>query len=157
MKCEICHSREAKVAIKKKIDGKECELFVCDVCAKSKKTKVKSVSIDANDPEQAKAFMEFLSSLQKGDAPDVLKNAFGKLFKDEELTYKMIHNPTAQDKRVLVCSDCGMDFEKYKMTGLLSCPNCYKTFSKELKPIIRKSNPGEQHVGLTPFRFLKGK
>lgn len=48
------------------------------------------------------------------------------------------------------CKNCGMDFERFKKIGRLGCQECYKYFSKELDPILRRIQGNIQHRGKVP-------
>ncbi len=53
-----------------------------------------------------------------------------------------------------VCSGCGMTLEEFKETGKLGCPECYVTFEREIRSLLRKMYGKTQHQGKFP-RQLK--
>ncbi len=51
------------------------------------------------------------------------------------------------------CPGCAMTWAKFRQQGLLGCAECYRTFEKELLPLVSRAHEGgEQHVGKTPRR-----
>ena len=50
---------------------------------------------------------------------------------------------------------CGNSFAQFQKTGLLGCPECYKTFESALTPVIKRAQGGRvRHVGRKP-QFLQ--
>ncbi|MBR5899913.1 MAG: hypothetical protein IKZ38_00795 [Clostridia bacterium] len=49
-----------------------------------------------------------------------------------------------------VCKRCGYSFADFKTTGLLGCPDCYKSFQAELMPTIKKIHSSTLHTGKSP-------
>ena len=51
------------------------------------------------------------------------------------------------------CSTCGMTFARFRQSGTLGCPDCYKAFEEQLSPLIeRAQNGATHHRGKTPRR-----
>ena len=49
-----------------------------------------------------------------------------------------------------ICA-CGNSFARFQKTGLLGCPECYKTFENALTPVIKRAQGGKiRHVGRKP-------
>ncbi len=48
------------------------------------------------------------------------------------------------------CSRCGYSYGDFVATGLLGCPDCYKSFEEELKPSIKKFHSAIIHTGKKP-------
>lgn len=58
-----------------------------------------------------------------------------------------------EDKREhaqLRCPSCGMDYERFRETGLLGCAECYRAFGKQLAPMLRRIHGRTQHTGHVP-------
>ncbi len=54
------------------------------------------------------------------------------------------------------CSACSMTYAKFKDTGLLGCPGCYKSFQDRLTSLIARAHEGgEQHIGKVPRRAFE--
>ncbi len=51
-----------------------------------------------------------------------------------------------------VCPGCGLTYSGFRETGRLGCARCYKTFSEELGPLIRRIQGASRHVGKRPQR-----
>ncbi|MBL0920585.1 MAG: UvrB/UvrC motif-containing protein [Phycisphaerales bacterium] len=52
-----------------------------------------------------------------------------------------------------VCPGCGMTWAHFRQKGLLGCGECYKTFEKELMPLIERAHEGgATHTGKSPRR-----
>ncbi len=55
-----------------------------------------------------------------------------------------------QQEEPVVCA-CGNSFARFQKTGLLGCPECYKTFEAALTPVIKRAQGGKlRHVGRKP-------
>jgi protein arginine kinase activator len=48
------------------------------------------------------------------------------------------------------CGNCGTYFSEFKKGGLLGCSECYRSFSEELNPVLRKVQGSIKHVGKVP-------
>ena len=48
------------------------------------------------------------------------------------------------------CPYCGKSKDSVLRSGLVGCANCYKSFAKELMPMIVKTQGEETHDGKTP-------
>lgn len=49
-----------------------------------------------------------------------------------------------------VCKVCGTKLSEFYKTSMLGCENCYRTFSVELNPVLKKLHGKTTHVGKTP-------
>ena len=56
---------------------------------------------------------------------------------------------TAEDD-LEACPGCGLDFEKFKKSVRLGCPQCYEFFADRLRPVIMKCQGSLVHKGKTP-------
>ncbi len=57
-----------------------------------------------------------------------------------------------QKDGVRQCKGCGMGFEQFRKIGRLGCQECYKYFSSELIPLLRRIHGGTKHNGKVPKR-----
>lgn len=48
------------------------------------------------------------------------------------------------------CPQCHMRGADFKKTGRLGCPQCYRTFARELAPMLAAMHKGTRHVGKAP-------
>ncbi|MGN0851918.1 MAG: hypothetical protein ACI4Q3_00920 [Kiritimatiellia bacterium] len=135
MKCEICHDRDAEQAVTVTRDGKERELYVCKSCAQSlhrpsgkakpRKPSVTIVGPDDEPPPFVRNFLEATLGLVKG-----------------------ISEKQAEHHHV--CPTCHATWDQIRETRRFGCPNCWKTFAKELQTEFLRSEYGPTHVGLPP-------
>lgn len=51
------------------------------------------------------------------------------------------------------CRTCGMTYSQFKQVGRLGCENCYRDFSRELEPILKRIQGGTKHTGKVPSRM----
>lgn len=139
MKCEICHRSEAETAVSTNENGVARELYVCRKCAASvaggkpgagksasrRKGKVTVTRIDASDnpPPFLRNFIEATMGLMQG---------------------------ISEGESHMTCKTCHSTWEKIREGGRLGCPNCWKTFSKELQEEFLKAQYGHTHLGPPP-------
>lgn len=63
--------------------------------------------------------------------------------------------PARAGVQSLACPSCGRTFLKFKQTGLLGCPDCYRAFERPLTPMLERAHEGgAHHVGKIPRRAL---
>ncbi len=55
--------------------------------------------------------------------------------------------------RTTACAKCGTTYSQYRQTGTLGCGACYEAFAEKLKPLIRRTQGSERHVGKSPARM----
>lgn len=72
-----------------------------------------------------------------------LMNLLATVFDDSTLNPKSIDNATK-------CETCGATFADIASCGLIGCPDCYKTFSKQLTPTLRRIHGNTGHIGKIP-------
>ena len=138
MKCEICHEREAKVAIHKKVDGAEKELYVCNECAEAENKAVEAP--EAADDKPPKGIPE---------AAQLITGLLKQMFDAGLETAAIVDNPTSRPSGP-PCPVCGMTPDDYRRINRLGCAHCYEHFSQLLSPVIRDMQPGASHVGKVP-------
>ncbi|HWR22968.1 MAG TPA: UvrB/UvrC motif-containing protein [Feifaniaceae bacterium] len=60
-----------------------------------------------------------------------------------------------QQAEIPACA-CGNSFTRFRQTGLLGCPECYKTFEAALTPVIKRAQGGKlRHVGRKPQQLTE--
>ena len=52
-----------------------------------------------------------------------------------------------------VCGVCGLDFESFRLTKELGCPECYSAFEVELKQILTSLNVCVPYKGSLPKKL----
>jgi protein arginine kinase activator len=50
------------------------------------------------------------------------------------------------------CPTCGMGYAEFARTSLLGCPDCYRAFGAQLKPLLRRVHGADRHRGRAPAR-----
>jgi len=62
--------------------------------------------------------------------------------------------PPAEEDN-LACSQCHLTYGEFKKTGRLGCSSCYKSFARELVPLMRRIHGSTSHVGKFPASLDK--
>ncbi|HEY0007430.1 MAG TPA: UvrB/UvrC motif-containing protein [Tepidisphaeraceae bacterium] len=80
-------------------------------------------------------------------------NAKGHQPINELLTnFVMAHSGLAKEQG-LACEECGITWAEFRQSGLLGCANDYKSFERELTPLIQRAHEGAtHHIGKVPTR-----
>lgn len=52
-----------------------------------------------------------------------------------------------------ICPSCGLTLKEFKEKGKLGCSNCYSTFGKEIRDMLRKMYGKTQHFGKFPHQL----
>ncbi len=76
-------------------------------------------------------------------------------FKDMSLVNILANLASAQQKQTpaeppVVCPDCGFDQDRFRREGRVGCEQCYRQFSGELIPMMRRIHGSLQHIGKRP-------
>lgn len=50
----------------------------------------------------------------------------------------------------VVCPNCGFTLERFRREGRLGCEQCYRQFSADIMPMMRKLHGSLQHTGRRP-------
>src|SRR5690606_11035078 len=54
-----------------------------------------------------------------------------------------------------VCRACSTTYAEFRQSGLLGCPECYRSFETQLGPLLERAHEGAtHHVGKVPIRAL---
>ena len=78
-----------------------------------------------------------------------------EFFKDMSLVSILANLANAQQKQApaeppVVCPDCGFDLNRLRREGRVGCEQCYRQFSNELIPMMRRIHGSLQHTGKRP-------
>lgn len=52
--------------------------------------------------------------------------------------------------RTVVCDECGMTFQEFRVKGRLGCCRCYEVFEEGLAPLLEKVHGSSHYVGPEP-------
>ena len=64
-----------------------------------------------------------------------------------DLVQLMLKNLNEMEGGSGVCDVCGLTYSRFRETGRLGCAQCYRSFAKELRPLIRRIHGEVRHVG----------
>lgn len=127
MICQHCHEREARIHVKRVVNGKRDDIYLCDRCAAERNVGFTSSNMSGSHT----LWNDLLDTMLPGSA------LFGLPFADEE----QIPRP-----RSIVCPACGETEAELRKTGLLGCRHCYDTFAELLTPVFQKAHGHTRHV-----------
>ncbi len=123
MLCQNCNKNEATIHVQQIVDGQEKTFHLCAACAAKKAE---------TEPElQSFNLAEMLFDLADKVAATVGQDA-------------------SSTGKTMVCPLCGWDMERFRKTGYLGCPDCYKTFYALLSGVLKNMHRGCTHEGKTP-------
>ncbi|OQA88933.1 MAG: hypothetical protein BWY31_00118 [Lentisphaerae bacterium ADurb.Bin242] len=123
MLCQNCKKNEATIHVQQIVEGQEKSFHLCPACAAKKAE---------TEPE----LQSFNLAEMLFDLADKVASTVGK-------------EDSAAGKN-MVCPHCGWDMERFRKTGYLGCPECYKTFSSFLSGVLKNMHRGCSHEGKTP-------
>lgn len=55
-----------------------------------------------------------------------------------------------KEEQVLRCEKCGSSFEEIAKTGKIGCADCYRTFRRQLMPVVQRIHGTTRHKGKAP-------
>ena len=123
MKCQICKQRESVLHVQQIIGEEQVDMYLCDVCAREKGITKSDDSIELS-----------LSQLLTG----LFDESGGGAHVDE-------------DKEI--CPVCGTSIHTFRKQGELGCPECYVSFSGELRSVQKKLTGSILHKGKIPGKL----
>lgn len=130
MICQECNERPATFHFTKVVNGEKTEIHICEHCAHENS----SMFIDNSTGFSINNLLAGLLNLE----PSINKTQ-QDIFKKNE---------------VLQCSRCQMTFQQFTKVGRFGCSECYKTFNKQINPILRRVHSGNTvHAGKIPERI----
>jgi protein arginine kinase activator len=53
----------------------------------------------------------------------------------------------ARSGRTIVCPECGMTYQEFRIKGRFGCVKCYDAFESGLSPLLEKVHGATEHVG----------
>ncbi len=122
MLCHDCGQRVATVIFTEVKEGRKATLHLCQSCVDERGLPSPAL----NDPIQVdQVFREMLERL--GEEEGALDGS----------------HPRDAD----TCRNCGWSFGRFRQTGLLGCPHCYRGFEEPLGDLLRKLHGSAEHLG----------
>lgn len=118
MKCQRCGKNNADTHIKRVINGKFEEYHLCSDCAK--------------EMGYSNVFEGFSHSFA-----DDFNSLFGSFFE----------NALPARTQATRCETCGSSYNDITRTGMMGCADCYKVFSDQIMPTVRRIHGNTTHCG----------
>jgi protein arginine kinase activator len=115
--CDQCGGTSAVVHLTQVVNDQVTTTHLCERCAAEK-------GLQTQPPPGNLPLADFLANMGGDDAFSV---------------------GAVQDD--LTCPFCGLSTKDFKDVGRLGCPQCYSTFEKHLRGLLRRIHGGTQHVG----------
>ncbi len=130
MKCDSCEKEATVHELLPSKGGKIVEKHLCEQCAREA-----GVAVQTHLP-LTQLLSQFLTTQAKaaaGAAPA----------------------PGTTTVQPGVCRTCGVSYAQFRHSGLLGCPDCYRSFETQLSPLLERAHEGgTHHVGKVP-RYLQ--
>lgn len=133
MLCDICNINEATIHVQELKNGQKKTLNICSSCASEHSLTEKEI----NGFNLAEVLYNISSQMMKNSG--------------EGMGEPSLLNPDFSSDNItnLQCQ-CGWDTVKFRETGRLGCPECYKTFATLLKDALKTMHKGTYHLGKQP-------
>ncbi|MBQ6107912.1 MAG: UvrB/UvrC motif-containing protein [Thermoguttaceae bacterium] len=127
MKCQKCN-KEATVHVTDLVGGKPIQYHFCE--------------------EHAKAFLQNTQASLPGEAN--MASALATHLAQKMAFSKANSEFLESDQEM--CPVCGIHFSEFRATSLFGCPEDYRIFSKQLKPLLMNIHGEIRHKGKAPKR-----
>lgn len=118
-RCDQCHERDAVIALTQVADEQKTTVHLCERCA-------------------AERGVETSASLSKVPVATFLA-AIGKSLD----VAAALPGPTPSG----ACHHCGATLDDFRETGRLGCADCYRSFERSLRDLLRRLHGSTRHVG----------
>jgi len=129
VKCDQCGREPATVHVTRVVNGEKTEMHLCATCA-------------AEHGE-----FEFMVEPKFS-----IQNLLAGLLNYEGGIQSAVGPAPA---RSLHCEDCDLSYQDFARTGRLGCGACYRHFSQQLEPLLRRIHGSSVHAGKVPERAGK--
>lgn len=133
MICQVC--RNAQAVMSKFMPQKGMVLRVCETCMSDRQLS-SGASFNTQVVQSISSTVAIQNDLNKKS--NDLKFDFVNYYGNDKIT------------RIIMCHECGIDYEDFKKIKRLGCSHCYKSFERELAPIVRGIHGGTKHNGSRP-------
>jgi protein arginine kinase activator len=115
--CQSCHTQEAVVHLTQVAGDQVTTVHLCSKCAAERG--IATETAVAQTPLGA-----FLAAMGKGGAPLAAAAAGGE-----------------------ACSACGATLQDFRASGRVGCPECWATFERPLRDLLRRVHGATRHTG----------
>lgn len=126
MMCQRCGIRPATVHKVRIENAVKTELHLCEPCARE------TGELQASAMPFGATFEELMKSFF--DLPFMEKAA----------------GQEAPVRTATRCPNCGLTWADFKRLGQLGCSECYQTFERELRPVLKRLHGATEHAGKRP-------
>ncbi len=133
MICERCKNKEASFFYNETINGKKKSVALCADCA-------------AEGEKNGEFSLLGHSYVGLQNPFESVNSIFGSLFGYPQLG----KTPVGEVKR---CRLCAASFNDLVSAGKVGCPECYRTFAKELEKTVSRIHGTVLHTGSAPERY----
>ena len=130
MLCQNCGKQNFTLKITRIRDGVAEEVKVCEDCA---------LQISPYHAKIAKK-----KNLDKTSVENLLKDLLSKQEVSGALEEVLLGSKVVDLSAT--CGSCGLDFQRYKQTYMLGCPECYDSFGERLLSDIQRIHGATEHV-----------
>lgn len=120
MRCEECGEREATVYVSLTVNGEKKERHLCAECARR-------VGEFEFMVEPQFSLQSLLASLLQGAGGQGVLAPAGA-----------------------ACPACRLTYAQFAQAGRLGCSECYRTFERQLEPLLRRIHGSSVHAGKVP-------
>ncbi len=120
---------------------------VCQVCKKARAT-VHLTEIDSENAEPTEMHLCEACAKESGTSTKPPPGAAMKFATSLiELHQK---EGGARTGKTIVCPECGMSYQEFRIKGRFGCTTCYDAFESGLLPLLEKVHGATEHVGPAP-------
>jgi len=124
MMCQRCGTRTATVHKVRIENGVTTELHLCEPCARET-GELQVTPFGATFEELMKSFFD-LPFMEMGAGQE------------------------AMSRTATRCPNCGLSWSDFKRLGQLGCSQCYVTFERALRPVLKRLHGATEHTGKRP-------
>jgi protein arginine kinase activator len=129
MICQECNKKPATVHFTKIVNGEKSEFHLCESCAR----------------EKGEAM--YMQAGYMSPAGFSIQNLLGGL-----LNYGFPGSIPTGQQTSLRCGTCGLTYAQFSQVGRFGCSDCYRAFSQQLEPLLRRIHGSATHTGKVPRR-----
>ena len=131
MICQECQQRQATIHFTKILNGEKTEIHLCEKCSQEKG------EMFLNGANSVFSINDLLSGLL-----------------NLEQNFTPAKKGSIQNHDIILCESCHMTYPQFAQSGRFGCSECYKSFERQLEPILKRLHGGNStHIGKIPKRI----
>lgn len=150
--CDDCHMRPATVQMQQITNNVKVEKSLCQVCVQrytgfaGPPQMPTPMQIMQMMPQMMQMMPQMMQMM-----PQVMQMMQGQQGPQPPA---MQVPPVSGGLAHLRCGRCGHSFGHFQQSGLLGCPECYRSFAPQMQTVLRRAQGGAvQHHGKVPSRW----